>query len=109
MTEYCVDEAGDSVLWGRRGKVLIGTEGCSSYFILGMVQVDDADELASDARELRKQILADPYFHGVPSLDPARRRTAVAFHAKDDPPEVRRKLLHPSAAAQDHFPRSGAR
>jgi len=93
VTEYCVDEAGDSVLWGRRGKALIGTEGCSKYFILGMVQVTDAERLASEARELRSQILADAYFRGVPSLDPAKGRTAVAFHAKDDPPEVRRDFF----------------
>lgn len=93
MIEYCVDEAGDSVLWGRRGKMLIGTEGCSSYFILGMVQVSDAARLQAEAEGLRQQILADPYFRGVPSMDPAKRRTAVAFHAKDDPPEVRRDFF----------------
>lgn len=93
MIEYFVDEAGDSALWGRRGKVLIGTKGCSSYFILGMIRVDDAARLALEANELRSQILADPYFRGVPSLDPARRRTAIAFHAKDDPPEVRRDFF----------------
>lgn len=93
MTEYCVDEAGDSVLWGRHGKVLIGTEGCSKYFILGMIQVNDAETLHWEAMELRQQILADPYFSGVPSLDPARGRTALAFHAKDDPAEVRRDFF----------------
>lgn len=93
MIEYCVDEAGDSVLWGRRGKALIGTEGCSSYFILGMVQVKDAARLQTEAEGLRQQILADPYFRSVPSLDPAKRRTATAFHAKDDPPEVRRDFF----------------
>ena len=93
MTEYCVDEAGDSVLWGRRGRVLTGTEGCSNYFVLGMVKVEDAEALAFRAEELRKQILTDPYFRGVPSLNPAKGRTAVAFHAKDDPPEVRRDFF----------------
>lgn len=93
MTEYFVDEAGDSVLWGRRGRVLIGTEGCSSYFILGMVEVRGVEALAARAAELRRQILSDPYFRGVPSMDPARRRTAIAFHAKDDPPEVRRDFF----------------
>jgi len=93
MTEYCVDEAGDSVLWGRHGKVMIGTEGCSKCFILGMIQVKDAERLNREATELRQQILADPYFHGVPSLDPAKGRTAIAFHAKDDPAQVRRDFF----------------
>ena len=32
-------------------------------------------------------------FQGVPSFDPARGKTAVAFHAKDDLPEVRREVF----------------
>ncbi len=36
---------------------------------------------------------AHPYFAGVPSFDPARGKTAVAFHAKDDVPEVRFVVL----------------
>jgi hypothetical protein len=93
MIEYCVDEAGDSVLWGRRGRLLVGTDGCSSFFMLGMVQIADPNHLSIAAEELRTQILADPWFRGVPSLDPARRKTALAFHAKDDLPEVRRDFF----------------
>jgi hypothetical protein len=93
LLEYCVDEAGDSVLWNRRGKLLVGTEGCSRYFILGMVCVRDAEKLATEAQELRERLLADPYFRGVPSMDPEKGRTAAAFHAKDDPSEVRRDFF----------------
>ncbi|MHB9026044.1 MAG: hypothetical protein ACYC7E_18040 [Armatimonadota bacterium] len=39
--------------------------------------------------ELRVRLSAHPYFSGVPSFDPVRGKTAVAFHAKDDLPEVR--------------------
>jgi hypothetical protein len=42
---------------------------------------------------LRLEILADPYFKGIPSLDPGRKKTALFFHAKDDPPEVRREIF----------------
>jgi hypothetical protein len=58
-----------------------------------MALVRNPVELALQVRELRRQILEDPYFHGVPSLDPARGRTAIAFHAKDDPGEVRRDFF----------------
>jgi hypothetical protein len=37
---YFVDEAGDPALFGARGKVLVGSEGCSRYFILGLADVD---------------------------------------------------------------------
>jgi len=32
---YFVDEAGDATLFAARGQVIVGTEGCSSYLLLG--------------------------------------------------------------------------
>ena len=37
--------------------------------------------------------LADPYFAQVPSLKPEAKKTTLAFHAKDDVPEVRREIF----------------
>ena len=37
--------------------------------------------------------MVDPYFRGVPSFKPEQRKIAVAFHAKDDLPEVRREVF----------------
>jgi hypothetical protein len=42
---------------------------------------------------LRKRLLTDPYFAGVASFDPARGKTAFAFHAKDDLAEVRYEVF----------------
>ena len=42
---YFVDEAGDAVLFGSRGKVLIGTGGCSRFFMLGLLDVHDPERL----------------------------------------------------------------
>ena len=90
---YFVDEAGDPVLFDARGNALPGQEGCSRHFILGVLDVPDPVALATDMEALRAQLLADPYFHGVPSMQPERRKTAWAFHAKDDLPEVRREVF----------------
>jgi len=90
---YFVDEAGDPNLFGSRGKVIIGTEGCSQYFILGMLDLHDEPGVTSAFNELRIRLLADPYFKKVPSMQPAARKTALAFHAKDDLPEVRREVF----------------
>jgi len=106
---YFVDEAGDSVLFNRKGHVIVATEGCSRFFILGMVDIPDPGTLGRDLDNLRKQLLADPYFKGVPSMQPKARKTAFAFHAKDDLPEVRREVfsllrnykLHFSAVVRD--------
>src|ERR1700730_13723550 len=94
IRHYFVDEAGDPTLFGKRGKVLVGTEGCSKYFILGKLDVANPDLLAAELTGLRNRLLADPYFKGVPSMQPAQRKTAIAFHAKDDVPEVRREVFN---------------
>jgi hypothetical protein len=90
---YFVDEAGDPTLFDARGRVLVGQEGCSRYFMLGVLDVAEPVALGADLNALRQTLLADPYFSGVPSMQPERRKTAVAFHAKDDLPEVRREVF----------------
>lgn len=88
-----IDEAGDAVLWNRRGKLRVGSEGCSNYFMIGAVEIADQLALGNELENLRKELLADPYFKDVPSMQPNAGRTAVVFHAKDDPPEVRREVF----------------
>jgi hypothetical protein len=90
---YFVDEAGDPVLFSRRKRVVVGTPGCSRYFILGLLDVSSPDTLADELQDLRKRLLADPYFKGVPSMQPEQNKTSRAFHAKDDIPEVRREVF----------------
>ncbi len=36
---YFVDEAGDLTLFNKRGKVIVGSEGCSKTFILGAIHI----------------------------------------------------------------------
>lgn len=89
-----VDEAGDPTLFeGRRGKPLVGSPGCSRYFILGKLEVADPLALAHKLTALRMEMLNDPYFAGVESFRPERKKTAHAFHAKDDLPEVRYRVF----------------
>jgi hypothetical protein len=90
---YFVDEAGDPTLFGARGKVLVGSEGCSRFFILGLADVEDPPALVADLTRLRARLIADLYFKDVPSMQPKQRKTALLFHAKDDLPEVRREVF----------------
>ena len=90
---YFVDEGGDGILFSRKGKVLVGTEGCSRFFILGLLNVSDPIVLEDQLNKLRVQLMNDPYFKSVPSMQPANRKTTLAFHAKDDLPEVRRDVF----------------
>lgn len=93
MKHYFVDEAGDPVLFSGKGHVLVGTEGCSRYFAVGLLDVTDAVNLSAELDKLRAGLLADPYFKKVPSMQPEARKTALYFHAKDDLPEVRREVF----------------
>jgi hypothetical protein len=90
---YYVDEAGDPTLFSGRGAVLVGEPGCSRHFILGVLSVADTKALGGELSALRAELLADPYFRHVPSMQPERRKTALVFHAKDDLPEVRREVF----------------
>jgi len=90
---YFVDEAGDPTLFNRRKHVVVGKEGCSVFFLLGLLDVQSPEPLGKDLDELRSRLLADPYFKGIPSMQPQRRKTTIAFHAKDDIPEVRREVF----------------
>lgn len=93
IRKYYVDESGDATIFGQRGKVLVGTQGCSRYFILGVLDIPNPLSLQEELDELRRSLLADPYFKGVPSMQPSARKTSLHFHAKDDLPEVRREVL----------------
>lgn len=90
---YFVDEAGDTTLFGRYGKVLVGTDAVSSYFLVGRLEVEDVDALQADIDTLRDTLLADPLLRSVPSMQPATGKTALFFHAKDDVPEVRHAVF----------------
>ena len=95
-----VDEAGDSTLFqGKSGKLIVDTPGCSRFFMLGKLEVDDPAKLDADLTALRQEMLADPYFAGVESFRPDKQKTAHLFHAKNDLPEVRYRVFNLLRAA----------
>lgn len=93
IRRFFVDEAGDGTVFDSKGNVIVGTEGCSRYFLLGLLDVAEPERLTKEMEELRTGLLADPYFKCVPSMQVEERKTALAFHAKDDLPEVRREVF----------------
>lgn len=88
-----VDEAGTPDIFDAKGRNNIGKPGCSRFFFLGMLEVDEPGRLADALHNLREQLMADPYFNGAESFKPERKKTALLFHAKDDLPEVRVKVF----------------
>lgn len=88
-----VDEAGTPDIFDAKGRINIGKPGCSRFFFLGMLEVDDPDQLTEALKTLREQLLTDPYFASAESFKPERKKTALLLHAKDDLPEVRVKVF----------------
>lgn len=99
---YFVDEAGDTTLFNARGVRIIGKEGVSHTFMVGVADIPDPMRTATVLAELRRSLLADPYFKNVPSMQVGCGKTAECFHAKNDLPEVRREVfkLLPSLGAK---------
>jgi hypothetical protein len=93
LMHHFIDEAGDLALFNKRKQVVLGKEGVSNYFMVGAAFVADPEALDQQLAALRADILLDPFLNRVPSLDPVRKKTAVAFHAKDDLPEVRYQVF----------------
>jgi len=90
---YFVDEAGDLTLFDKHGRDIVGSEGVSHLFMVGVAHVPDPDQAHQRLEQLRAELLADPYFKNVPSMQPQEMKTVHCFHAKDDLPEVRREVF----------------
>jgi hypothetical protein len=87
---FFVDESGDPTFYDKRGNFTVGQEGCSPILILGFIETTDPTSIRRAMAELHDEISADPYLREVPSI----AKTNIAFHAKDDCPEVRHKVFN---------------
>lgn len=86
---YFVDESGDPTFYDRHGNLIVGKEGCSSLLILGFIRTNDPTPMRQAFNKLHEEIKSDSYLSGVPSM----KKSMIAFHAKDDIPEVREKVF----------------
>lgn len=86
---FFVDEAGDPVFYDKNGTYIVGQEGCSKILLLGLIRATHPVILRKAISELKQDIISDPFYADIPSI----KKTATAFHAKDDIPEVREKVF----------------
>ena len=86
---YFVDEAGDGTLFDKKGRAIIGEEGCSKFFMVGLADIDHVQAIKADFDALRSQVCADPFLKKLRQFKPERKETPVFFHATVDPVEVR--------------------
>lgn len=90
---YYVDEAGDGVLFGPMGRDRLQDEDAPKFFMLGMVRCADEADTARQLAGLRASLQVNPLYSTIYSLKPEANKTARAFHAKDDHPEIRSKVF----------------
>jgi len=88
-----LDEAGDTTFYGKGKKNIIGSNGVSNVFILGMIKVKDPlDEVRKKINALQEKITKDNFYH-VPSVLKKISKTGYYLHATDDLPEVRKEMF----------------
>lgn len=87
---FFVDESGDTTFYDRNGTWTVGKEnGSSSILLMGFISTTEPEFLRRKLFELQKDISNDDYFKDIPSI----KKSLVAFHAKDDCPEIRYKVF----------------
>ncbi len=85
-----LDEAGDTSFYGKGKKAILGNQGVSSCFIIGMVKFKEPlEDVRDKVVVLQEKIANDPYFQ-APSVLKKKNATGFYFHATDDLPETRK-------------------
>jgi len=99
-----LDEAGDTTFY-KKGKIdIVGTNGVSKSFMLGMVQFNTPIEpIRAKVVELQRAVINDAYFAEIPSIQKKINRGGFYFHAKDDVPEVRKLFYDYINSLDCHF------
>jgi hypothetical protein len=89
-----LDETGDTTFYGKGRKLIIGQEGVSLSFGLGVVRIDrPLEEVRREVRALEEQVEADPLLNTIPSVQKRITSGGFYFHACKDTPDVRAVLL----------------
>jgi hypothetical protein len=57
IKHYYVDEAGDLTLFNKSGRIIVGTEGCSNFIMIGSACVPDVVDASKKLNDLRNTLL----------------------------------------------------
>lgn len=89
-----LDEAGDTTFFGKGKELIVGREGVSLAFTIGMVKINrPLDEVRKEVMELQTGVERDEYLNVIPSVRKRMDRGGFFFHASDDTPDVRQVLF----------------
>jgi hypothetical protein len=89
-----LDEAGDTAFYGKGKRIILGEQGVSKAFILGMVKFKEPLEpIRQKVKELQATVVNDPYYQHDTRLQKRIAKTGFYFHASIDRPEVRKTFF----------------
>lgn len=89
-----LDEAGDTTFYGKGKTPILGSEGVSHCFILGMITINEPlDKVRQQVIGLQQSISNDLYFKEILSIQRKKATHGYFLHAKDDVPEVRKMVF----------------
>lgn len=85
-----LDEAGDTAFYGKGKKSIIGNNGVSNCFIIGLVKFKQPlSDIRKAVIELQQKVAEDPFFDVI-SIRKKKQASGYYFHCTDDLPEVRK-------------------
>jgi hypothetical protein len=89
-----LDEAGDTTFFGAHKQPIVGNQGVSLSFAIGMVKfAGELPPIRAAIRNLQAEVAADRYLNVIPSIAKKVTSRGFYFHATDDPPEVRERFF----------------
>jgi hypothetical protein len=79
MRHFFVDETGDLTLFDKRGRSMLGRDGVSQCFMVGVAEIRNPPAVGRRLDALRRDLMSDPYFAGATRKK--ARRDAALTHA----------------------------
>jgi hypothetical protein len=90
-----LDEMGDPAFFGKGKTCIIGQEGVSLAFGMGIAKIGrPLHEVRSEIRKLHEAVTNDPLLNTIPSVVKRVGNGGFFFHACKDTPDVRSVFLH---------------
>jgi hypothetical protein len=90
-----IDEVGDTTFYGKGKTLILGQEGVSLCFGIGIVSVNrPLNEVRAEIAALHRQVETDPLLNTIPSVRKRIEKGGFFFHGCKDTPEVRSVFLH---------------
>jgi len=89
-----IDEVGDTTFYGSKRKLILGTEGVSSAFGIGLLKLNEPiADVRGQVDELQQEVETDSLLNTIPSVRKRIDSGGFFFHACKDTPDVRLVFL----------------